>query len=93
MNVITIELFTDIVARVNNVGIPPFRPRVPNDLCPTELYSLMLHCWSENPADRPESEKVQSALKLVPGNRHGNLMDDLVCIWATWPILGPSDET
>ncbi|GAU94570.1 hypothetical protein RvY_06317-2 [Ramazzottius varieornatus] len=70
--------FTDIVARVSNVAIPPFRPRVPSDLCPTELYSILLHCWSENPADRPESEKVQSALKLVPGNRHGNLIDDLM---------------
>lgn len=63
---------------MRELSIPPYRPRVPFEACQPELYTLMLRCWTELPSDRPESDRVRSQLKQVPGNRSGNLMDDLL---------------
>ncbi|GAU93196.1 hypothetical protein RvY_05172-1 [Ramazzottius varieornatus] len=58
--------------------IPPYRPRVPFDLCPPELYTIMLHCWAEEPDDRYDAQRLRSLLRAVPGNKNRNLMDDLM---------------
>uniref|UniRef100_K7G4Q7 Tyrosine-protein kinase n=1 Tax=Pelodiscus sinensis TaxID=13735 RepID=K7G4Q7_PELSI len=33
------------------------------DNCPEELYGLMLHCWKENPEERPTFEYMKSVLE------------------------------
>jgi len=38
----------------------------------------MLRCWSEVPADRFEADKLRSQLRQIPGNKSGNLMDNLL---------------
>ncbi|OQV23852.1 Atrial natriuretic peptide receptor 1 [Hypsibius exemplaris] len=68
----------EMIARVRDCLIPPFRPRVPFDAGPPELYSIMLRCWSEMPADRFETDKLRAQLRLIPGNKSGNLMDNLL---------------
>jgi atrial natriuretic peptide receptor A len=66
------------VRRVRDALIPPYRPRVPFDAVPPELYAIMLRCWSELPTYRFDAELLRNELQRVPGNKSGNLMDDLL---------------
>ncbi|XP_055342846.1 atrial natriuretic peptide receptor 1-like [Paramacrobiotus metropolitanus] len=68
----------DIVDRVREGEVPPFRPRVPFDACPPELYSIMTRSWSESSEDRFDNARLRVHLKQVPGNKSGNLMDNLL---------------
>jgi serine/threonine protein kinase len=36
--------------------------------CPKPLYKLMLHCWSEDPDERPRFQKVHETLERIHGN-------------------------
>ena len=38
----------------------------------------MLRCWSEMPADRFDSDALRRQLRSIPGNKSGNLMDNLL---------------
>lgn len=33
------------------------------ELCPPELYAVMLKCWQNNPEERPTFEYLQSTLE------------------------------
>ena len=33
--------------------------------CSDELYQLMLHCWQENPKDRPDFSTIRKQLEAI----------------------------
>ncbi|XP_043939982.1 tyrosine-protein kinase Lck-like isoform X1 [Protopterus annectens] len=48
----------DVINKLNQ----GYRMPIPEN-CPQKLYDIMMHCWSENPDDRPTFEYLQSILE------------------------------
>jgi serine/threonine protein kinase len=57
------------VERQLDHGKHPDRP----DFISTEMWELMLKCWSKNPEIRPRMSVVRSSLKEIKSNDLGNV--------------------
>ncbi|XP_070535597.1 atrial natriuretic peptide receptor 1-like isoform X2 [Ptychodera flava] len=69
----------EIIEKVRSGCDPPYRPIVPRETCPDEVYSLMTRCWAENPESRTDISSVKSATIKLNKDRHsGNLVDNLL---------------
>ena len=58
------HVFTEIVAKVKEKSMIPFRPPItpaPNDVHPGML-ELMTECWSESPMHRPSFADVKRTI-------------------------------
>ncbi|XP_046997916.1 atrial natriuretic peptide receptor 1-like [Schistocerca americana] len=68
----------EIVSRVAAREVPPFRPDVGEQDCPSELLDLMHQSWSDNPDDRPTFQSIRQVIRSIRKGYCENLMDDLL---------------
>lgn len=54
--------FTDIVYRVIDGGVFPFRPDTSSLKCDKYIIDCMVDCWSESPEDRPDFRCIYKTL-------------------------------
>ncbi|XP_073809370.1 atrial natriuretic peptide receptor 1 isoform X2 [Danio rerio] len=69
----------EIVERVRAGGCSPSRPYIDRAECVEELESLVVSCWRETPAERPDFSYIRTAIKK--NSPHGvseNILDDLL---------------
>ncbi|KAG1683360.1 Atrial natriuretic peptide receptor 2 [Nymphon striatum] len=71
---------TEIIERVKKQENPRFRPQVEDWTCMTELYNLMVRCWTEEPDQRPDFYQISDMMKGInrASDGSGNIMDDLL---------------
>ena len=64
-------LILDVVERVRAGLDPPYRPLIPKttDDQEKQTVALMIECWAEDPASRPDLDRVLSRLKAINGGR------------------------
>lgn len=55
-------IFTDIVYRVIDGGVFPFRPDTSSLKCDKYIIDCMVDCWSESPEDRPDFRCIYKTL-------------------------------
>lgn len=73
----------EICKFVKNGKSPYFRPTLLDlteyeDGCSEELASMIRRCWSEDPADRPESHYIKNFIKRINKDAGGTLLDNLL---------------
>lgn len=61
--------FLEIVKRVTEAEIPPFRPTVVNLITGVEeLRELMKLCWEEKPEARPDFHDIKKTMHRIVSN-------------------------
>ncbi|XP_076308629.1 atrial natriuretic peptide receptor 1-like [Tachypleus tridentatus] len=68
-----------ILHRVKIGSVPPFRPEVLPENCPTDLMDILHQCWAEGPSSRPSVYQVKHQLKrITKGMGSKNFLDNLL---------------
>lgn len=69
----------EILDRLRMGTVPPFRPEVAPDECPSQLLDLMHDCWNESPHLRPDFQVLKPRLKkITKGITSKNFLDNLL---------------
>ncbi|XP_067259449.1 atrial natriuretic peptide receptor 1 isoform X1 [Chanodichthys erythropterus] len=69
----------EIVERVRAGGCSPLRPHIDRAECVDELDGLLVSCWREKPAERPDFSSLRTAIKKnCPNGGSENILDDLL---------------
>ncbi|XP_068761981.1 atrial natriuretic peptide receptor 1-like [Montipora capricornis] len=71
----------EIIRRVSEYEIPPFRPTVPALISRVEeLRELMKHCWEEKPEVRPDFHDIKKSMQKIINNNgmKTNIFDNVV---------------
>ncbi len=68
----------DIVDRVRQRLIQPFRTSLPCDACPQQWQNLICKCWDDNPVIRPSFEQILSHLRFLNNGHIINLADTMI---------------
>jgi len=55
--------------------VPKGRRLPKPEICPQEIYDIMIHCWNEVPNERPSFSKITSDLKSIKKNIKLELAD------------------
>lgn len=58
---------------------PPFRPSIDESKFDEVIIGLILKCWAENPADRPDFPTIRKTIRTVNrANESSNIVDNLL---------------
>ncbi|XP_052458767.1 atrial natriuretic peptide receptor 1 isoform X3 [Carassius gibelio] len=69
----------EIVERVRAGGCSPLRPHIDPAEGVEELEGIMVSCWREKPAERPDFSSLRTAIKkLCPNGGSENILDNLL---------------
>jgi len=61
---------SDILDRVAEMEVPPFRPVVADSQCKKNWCVIMRECWDEDPTQRPTFTHILSELQNISGNKY-----------------------
>lgn len=63
-------LFSEIIMRVRNHEVPPYRPHIPDDSnVPDKAVFLMRCCWHEHSESRPDFHSIRKRLIDINSGR------------------------
>nr|XP_022346077.1 atrial natriuretic peptide receptor 2-like [Crassostrea virginica] len=69
----------EIILRVRNHEVPPFRPHIPEDSnVPDKAVFLMRCCWHEHSESRPDFHGIRKRLIDINNGRKINIMDNMI---------------
>lgn len=64
-------LFSEIIMRVRNHEVPPYRPHIPDDSnVPDKAVFLMRCCWHEHSESRPDFHSIRKRLIDINSGRY-----------------------
>ena len=58
-------LISEIIEKIKNGSSPVFRPHIPEKCCTPDLQDLIVQSWAEDPAQRPNFEKIKVKLGSI----------------------------
>ena len=60
-------LLSDVVIKVKERVVPPFRPELSNEIecCDLRYIEVMKACWDDEPDNRPNFSDVKAKLKAM----------------------------
>ncbi|XP_074638228.1 atrial natriuretic peptide receptor 2-like isoform X3 [Acropora palmata] len=67
----------EIVGRVSEGSVPPFRPPLPANTSNKDLQMVMKICWKEASEDRPDFWEIKKLLKKLHGGKN-NIVDKII---------------
>ncbi|XP_015779320.1 PREDICTED: atrial natriuretic peptide receptor 2-like [Acropora digitifera] len=67
----------EIVGRVSEGSVPPFRPPLPANTSNKDLQMVMKICWKEASEDRPDFWEIRKLLKKLHGGKN-NIVDKII---------------
>ncbi|XP_076366606.1 atrial natriuretic peptide receptor 1-like isoform X3 [Tachypleus tridentatus] len=69
----------EIVELVKRKSKTHFRPLLEEAVCDEQFRNMIIRCWGEDPADRPDFQNLKSIVrKLNKDNESGNILDNLL---------------
>ncbi|XP_061189735.1 atrial natriuretic peptide receptor 2-like [Saccostrea echinata] len=69
----------EIIMRVRNHEVPPYRPHIPEDSnVPDKAIFLMRCCWHEHSESRPDFHNIRKRLVDINSGRKINIMDNMI---------------
>uniref|UniRef100_A0A8C1TM95 Guanylate cyclase n=1 Tax=Cyprinus carpio TaxID=7962 RepID=A0A8C1TM95_CYPCA len=69
----------EIVERVMAIACSPLRPHIDPSEGVEELEGIIVSCWTEKPAERPDFSSLRTAIKkLCPNGGSENILDNLL---------------